>query len=72
MKDKDETSMLLNVDEDQGWFVSDTQAEKLYFLNEQEPILLCDALQTISKYSSFKKDEFSYQFSRRKYTDALL
>ena len=62
----------VGVEEDQGWFVSGTPAEMLYFLNEQEPILLCDALQTISKYSSFKKDEFSYQFSRRKYTDALL
>ena len=62
----------VGVDETQGWFISGTPAEKLYLLNEQEPILLCDAMQNISKYSSFKQDEFLYQFLRRKCTDAIL
>jgi hypothetical protein len=62
----------VGVDKDQGWFVSGTPAETLYFLNEQEPILLYDALQNIRRYSSFHQDEFLHQFSRRKNTDAIL
>ncbi len=61
----------VGVDETQGWFISDTPAERLYLLNEQEPILLCEALQNIRKYSSFNQDEFLHQFSRRKNTDAI-